>query len=234
MNANSSPTPPGENEVSAYLANRLTEVEAQAFEQYCLEHPNFARDVERELQLKVGIRRLHHPASLATKMYAKKRSYWPIALAASMILAALVFFELRPHSAPPALLAVRSLADLPSGLRHAPISSADLIQLRGDLSNDSITTTQESIIELRFLADSASKASDYSLRMVPDHATPASSFVIDRLRAGQDGYLRVYFPAKQVIGNTWLLTLMPTGAPPGSKDEQVFRVQFKAPNTPSG
>lgn len=234
MNTNSSRTPPGENEVSAYLANRLSEVDAQAFEQYCLAHPHFARDVERELQLKVGIRQLHHPVRLATRSHAKKRPYWPIALAASMILAALVFFELRPHTSPPTLLAFRSLADLPKGLRHAPISSAALIQMRGGPSIDNITTTHESVIELRFLPESASNASDYSLQMTPDHGTPSSTFVIDRLRAGQDGYLRVYIPAKLVIGNAWSLTLMPTGALPVSKDEQVFRLQFKASSTPSG
>ena len=43
---------PGETVVADYLANRLSETEAQAFELYCLEHPDFARDVERELALR--------------------------------------------------------------------------------------------------------------------------------------------------------------------------------------
>jgi hypothetical protein len=97
-----------------------------------------------------------------------------------------------------------------------------------------VNAAEDGVIEIRFLPDSAAKTSEYSLQMTADPRAGAAPFVIHRLRAGQDGYLRVYFPAKQMVGKTWSLALEPTDAPAGSKYEQVFRVRFQAPSKPSG
>ena len=229
MNSNLHPTQPDDSEISAYLANRLNENQAQAFEQYCLEHPNFARDVERELQLKVGLRQLNQPAKVAATIpWPSQRTWWPAALAASVTIVALVFLEFRPASAP-VFTAFRSLTDLPANLRYASVTGIGLMQLRGDSALASVTAPVDGVIELRFLVE---PGLDYSIVATPNTSADAL-LKITGLRAAPDGYLKVYVPANQMIGKVWTVTLIPSAIKDHNR-EQTFRVQFTATSTPSG
>jgi hypothetical protein len=229
MNSDLHPARPDDSEVSAYLANRLNESQAQAFEQYCLEHPNFARDVERELQLKVGLQQLNQPAKVTAIIpRTSRQTWWPVALAASVAIAALVFFEFRPASAP-AFTVFRSLTDLPANLQQVPVTSIGLMQLRGDGAVPSVTSPVNGVVELRFLAD---PGLDYAIAATPNTSADVV-LKIGGLRAAPDGYLRVYVPANQMIGKTWTISLIPAVFK-DPKSEQTFRVQFAAASTPSG
>ena len=52
-----------QEQIEQYVAGRMSEAEALAFEEYCVANPEFARQVEYEQRLKAGIRagraRLH-------------------------------------------------------------------------------------------------------------------------------------------------------------------------------
>ena len=69
-----------------YVAGRLEEAEAQAFEEYCLMNPEFAKQVEFEQRLKVGITQV---ASGSTAEFVRSNhpGRWPLALAAGVLLA---------------------------------------------------------------------------------------------------------------------------------------------------
>src|SRR5277367_2898948 len=138
MNTAAQGEAPGDGAVADYLANRLSEAEAQAFELYCLSHPDFARHVEREIALKTGVRQAQELFA-ASNVPLQNRSHnrWPLALAASIavfISAAVVYqFSMRPH---PGLVAFRSPTELTEELRHAAVSEVRLVRVRGA---DSVT-----------------------------------------------------------------------------------------------
>jgi hypothetical protein len=70
--------------IEQYVAGRLSESEAEAFEEYCLDNPEFARQVEMEQRLKAG---LAHVARGSTAEFVRENhGRWKIALAASVLL----------------------------------------------------------------------------------------------------------------------------------------------------
>ena len=71
--------------IEQYVAGRLGKEEAEAFEAYCVEHPEFARQVEYEQRLKSGIREV---ASGSTAEFVRSNNplRWKLALAASLLL----------------------------------------------------------------------------------------------------------------------------------------------------
>jgi hypothetical protein len=105
------------------------------------------------------------------------------------------------------------------------------MNLRGTPEGTSVASAVESVVELRFLVDPALGARDYTMEATSVPASD-STLKIDGLRAAPDGYLRVYLPAKQMIGKTWVIRL--GGGSPGYKNEQTYRVQFNAASPPSG
>ena len=42
-------------QIEQYVQGRMSEAEARAFEEYCVAHPEFARQVEYEQRLKAGL-----------------------------------------------------------------------------------------------------------------------------------------------------------------------------------
>ena len=75
--------PPDQATVAAYLANRLDETGAEAFESYCLRHPDFARRVELDLIFKVGLRQMQGPDPVRRTGHRRRRM---LAIAAGLVL----------------------------------------------------------------------------------------------------------------------------------------------------
>jgi hypothetical protein len=72
--------------IEQYLSGRLSEAEAQVFEEYLLANPEFARQVEFERRLKSGIRQV---ASGSTAEFVQSNHWisWKLAAAAAIVLA---------------------------------------------------------------------------------------------------------------------------------------------------
>jgi hypothetical protein len=230
MSAQTGPAPPGQNVISAYLANRLTETEAQAFEQYCLEHPDFASDVERDLQLKVGLAQIQPQVPRAM---TRPQSWWPLALAASIVLAALGFLLLRSEQAPPTLFAFRAISALPATLHNAPITRAALVQTRGNQSTTRVIASADGVVELRFPANDGSQNTEYTVEIAPESPSGTQPLALNGLKSGPDGYLSVYLPARQMVGKHWVVRLRLSGHSQGSSGAQDFHIQFNAPDATS-
>jgi hypothetical protein len=79
--------------IEQYVAGRLSESEAQAFEDYCLANPEFARQVEYEQRLKAGLTQV---ASGSTAEFVRSDHplRWSLAAAAGLILALVAMFYL--------------------------------------------------------------------------------------------------------------------------------------------
>jgi hypothetical protein len=75
-----------QNLIEKYVAGRLSEAEAEAFEVACLEDPELARQVEFEQRLKAGLA-LVARGSTAEFVRSSNTGYWRMALAASVVLA---------------------------------------------------------------------------------------------------------------------------------------------------
>jgi hypothetical protein len=82
--------------IDRYVAGRLGESEAQAFEEYCLAHPEFARHVEYEQRLKAGIAQVSR-GSTAEFVRSNHPLRWSLAAAAGLLLAIVSIFYLWNH-----------------------------------------------------------------------------------------------------------------------------------------
>jgi hypothetical protein len=82
-----------QDQIDDYIAGRLGESEAQAFEEYCLGHPEFARHVEYEQRLKAGITQVAR-GSTAEFVRSNHPLGFRLAAAAGLLLAIISIFYL--------------------------------------------------------------------------------------------------------------------------------------------
>jgi anti-sigma factor RsiW len=82
--------------IDQYISGRLGEAEAEAFEEYCLAHPEFARHVEYEQRLKAGIAQVAR-GSTAEFVRSNHPLRWSLAAAAGLLLAIVSIFYLWRH-----------------------------------------------------------------------------------------------------------------------------------------
>ena len=82
-----------QEQIEKFVAGRMSEAEALAFEEYCLSNPEFARQVDYEQRLKVGLAQV---ASGSTAEFVRDRLplRWSLAAAASVVIALVAVFSL--------------------------------------------------------------------------------------------------------------------------------------------
>jgi len=80
-----------QEQIDQYVAGRMSEAEALAFEEYCLSNPEFARQVEYEQRLKAGLAQV---ASGSTAEFVRSDHplRWSLAAAASVLIALVAVF----------------------------------------------------------------------------------------------------------------------------------------------
>jgi hypothetical protein len=74
-----------QQQIEQYVAGRMTEAEAEAFEDYCVANPEFARQVEFEQRLRSGLAQVAR-GSTSEFVRAEATNYWMYAAAASVVL----------------------------------------------------------------------------------------------------------------------------------------------------
>jgi hypothetical protein len=95
--------------IERYVAGRLDEAEAEAFEEYCLANPEFAKQVEFEQRLKAGLAQV---ASGSTAEFVRSNNPlpWRLAMAAGVLLVVVsilfVWNPLSPAHAPAVMATV--------------------------------------------------------------------------------------------------------------------------------
>lgn len=95
--------------IDRYVAGRLSEAEAEAFEDYCLANPEFAKQVEYEQRLKAGLAQV---ASGSTAEFVRSNHPlpWRFAAAAAVLVAVFTIFQVwkrvSPAHVPPIMAAV--------------------------------------------------------------------------------------------------------------------------------
>jgi hypothetical protein len=114
--------------IEQYVAGKMSQAEAEAFEEYCLQNPEFARQVEFEQRLKLGLAQVAR-GSTAEFVRSNHPVGWKIAAGAALLLALSVgFFALRgnPDGARPLLAGVSADAQHKGAtMRLALVRGAD-------------------------------------------------------------------------------------------------------------
>jgi len=110
-----------------YVAGKLSESEAAAFEEYCLENPEFAKQVEMEQLLKSGLAQVARGST--AEFVRESQNRWIYALAASVLLlvAAGAYLWQQSAAVRPHILTAATRAASPGGpsLRLALVRGAE-------------------------------------------------------------------------------------------------------------
>jgi len=96
--------------IERFVAGRLNEAEAEAFEEYCLANPEFARQVEYEQRLKAGIAQVARGSTAEFVRSNHHTARWNFAAAAGILLSLLAMYyawsHYVPHAVKPLMAAV--------------------------------------------------------------------------------------------------------------------------------
>jgi hypothetical protein len=200
------PLPPDEATVAAYLGNQLPEPQAEAFEIYCLNHPEFARKVELDLCMKRGLREIGVRDSRA-RTRLRFRPLWVMAagLGAAVTFGLLLFAWSQWHVG---LIAYRNLSEVPLQLRTGVFFDVTLLRLRGsDAEHRVIAPRGSGLLKLKIFPDSAPGQQGYSAAIMLDSITGSRPVVIKQLHPDAEGFLELYLPLSDLVGHTLKITI---------------------------
>jgi hypothetical protein len=129
--------------IDKYISGSMGESDAQAFEEYCLANPEFARQVEYEQRLKIGIAQV---ASGSTAEFVRSESpmRWSFAAAAGVLIALSAVFYVWNTSHTPAPTIMAAVVD------HSPVGDASL-RLALVRGSDSIPTLPGGLVRVEIV-----------------------------------------------------------------------------------
>ena len=218
--------PPDEATVAAYLSNRLDCARAEAFEAYCLRHPDFARGVELDLLFKVGIRQMQRPDRVP---HTRTRRRIGLAIAAGLALAVGCGLLLLPRLQPAPLLAYRSATELPGALLAGPRTSITLIRVRGGSDVHRVIAPQRTgVLTVRVTPESPPGPLGYAIGVELESGVLPRSVTLDDLHPNAEGYVELFLPLAAVLGQSLKITLNPS--PPADTESLSFRLQVTNPD----
>ena len=225
MNESSQLELPNEATVAAYLSNRLDPDRAEAFEAYCLTHPEFARRVELDVFLKVGLKQLQGQER-ARHVGHRRRTGLAIAAGLTLIVGCGLLLLSRAHLG--ALSAYRSATDVPSQLLAGPRVSATLIRLRGDATVRRVTAPRGAgVLRVRVAPDSPPGPLGYAIELALEPRIIARTVRLEGLHADTDGYIDLYLPLSAVVGKTLKVTV--ASSPAAAETPISFHLQIAYP-----
>jgi hypothetical protein len=217
--------------VAAYLSKGLDSDRAQAFEAYCLSHPDFARQVELDLFFKVGMKQQQEQEQDKARRAGQRRRIG-LALAAGLTLIVGCGLLLLPRTHLGTLSAYRAATEVPAQLLAGPRVSATLIRLRGDsVVRRVVAPRGAGVLRVRVAADSPPGRLGYAMGVALEPRIIPRSVTLDNLHADADGYIEMYLPLSAVAGQTLRVTV--ASFPPMGEAPLSFRLQVAYPqNTP--
>ena len=203
--------------VERYLANQLSDPEAEAFEAYIEAHPEVIKDIELVSRMKCGLATLHERRELAALVQARRRARMPLLIAASVAAVALaVFLWTLPHGGGARVL-LASVAGELTGDNRAPLPIATrlaVVRTRGDSDNVIVVPSPDSSVEFS----------------IDVHVTPGKSHTVELLRlqgssleslgkvsgvvSEADGSLRIYVRGSALVAGNYLLRAHADGSEP--------------------
>jgi hypothetical protein len=215
---------PSPQVIQAYLADRLSETAARTFEEYCLENPEFAREVGLDLALKKGLR------DIDTRR--RSRILWMAVAAAASLAVVALLAVLRPvgwlgsHIESPAVYTAAS--DLPVPLRSADRTVATLIRLRE--ARAPVIRTDRRVLEIRLLPDVGDGRNGYTVFVEVMSAQGSLTATTHLGQLDSMGYATLFFDSSQLVGKDLSITISPTGGANAASER--FQVRVLASDSP--
>ncbi len=199
------PLPPDEATVAAYLTNQLAESQAEAFEIYCLDHPDFARKVELDLCIKRGLREIGTLDSRPRPVFRIRPLWaWAASLTA-VVICSLLFLGSHWHDN---LTAYLSLGEVPLQLRTGVLFDVTIVRLRGaDAVHRVVAPRGNGVLKVRIFPDTSPGPHGYSVDIALGSIAGSRRVVLNQLLPDADGSVELYLPLSEVVGHTLDITL---------------------------
>jgi hypothetical protein len=214
--------------VERYLADQLSEEEAQAFEAYVEAHPEVTRDIENISRMKAGLATLRQRGELDSLVKKQRRApVWAVlaASAAAVVLAIVILPRYLSDSADKPLLAVAAGQLLGNNQQPLPIArSFTIARARGMV--DVVTGPDpEQAVELR-LDTHAAASQRYSVEMFRVSGTALTPLGnLPEAISQSDGTVSIFVRGSALLPGNYLVRATPFG---GSEVAE-FALQVQGP-----
>jgi hypothetical protein len=198
--------------VERYLADQLTDQEAEAFEAYVEAHPEMVREIELATRMKSGLATLRQRGELETAMHGKHpasaRRPALFAAAAAVVLIVGAFVALQWNAGQRAMLLASTAQEiLGNGHQPLPVAARLLVtRTRGEATEALAVPPPDAVVELRLDLHASNSSTQYtvSLLRVSGSALDAVGSVADAT-AQPDGSLSVFVRGSALTAGNYLI-----------------------------
>ena len=223
--------------VERYIADKLSDEERRAFEEYFIANPEIVKDIEAAARIKVGLHTLSETNTLndVLKPAVRNRSgLW--AMAASIVAVAIVSAVWFGRGVDSPLVAALSELSDPQGKPLTLADSYAVMRLRSR-SNDAeieLPASQQAV-ELRILPEIETQPPRYrvTISRINDAGAPTNVGHIDGLIPREDGFVSVFFDSSQLGAGRYQLTLSGDADTSAAAEVSVFRILLRATEAPA-
>ena len=225
-----------QNWIARYLGGRLSEAEAELFEQHWARNPALIRDIEMHARMQAGFASLQARGELDRVV---QRSWWGdrfrlMALAAALAVIGVsswLWVAATPDA--PALLAATRLEALPAALGRSVTldNTFHVMRLRSAATGPALRLPREpGALRLRVLPETLAASGPYRIVIEQRGAGATTrSVTVDGASTAADGFVDVYLDSRTLQPGSYRLSLELQSAAAGSADQ--FELQFVAADT---
>jgi hypothetical protein len=198
--------------VERYLANQLTDPEADAFEAYVEAHPEIVREIELATRMKSGLATLRQRGDLETVTHAKRRSGMrrPALLAASVAVVLIAgAFIVRQWSAAPQAVLLASTAEELLGNGDQPLAIAARLfvtRTRGEPAESLAAPPAAAVLELTLDLHATDPSATYSVHLLRVAGSALNDVGgLSRASARADGSLSFFVRGSALTAGNYLI-----------------------------
>ena len=215
--------------VERYLADQLSDEEAQAFEAYVEAHPEVTREIENISRMKAGLVTLRQRGELDALMKKQRRApVWAVlaASAAAVVLAIVILPRYWSGSADRPLLAVTAGQLLGDNKQPLPIAGRFTIARARGMVDVVTVPAPEQAVELRLDTQAEAASQRYSLEMFRVSGTALTSLGnLPEAISQPDGTVSIFVRSSALLPGNYLVRATPSD---GSEVAE-FALQVQGP-----
>ena len=199
--------------IAQYLAGRLPESEAEAFEADCAAREDLRRELELTLQIKEGLAQLRERGRLELNRDSPKSRLVPFGLAAAVAVIAvalLMWSRLEPKRQGTPLLT----ASPPIATSLSSVPTYRFVSMRDAKAQPIVIAEDAAVIALNIRPDDPSRTSRYrvALKRRGVDAQRTAIAEVGGLTRASDGFVTVYLRSRTLTPGPYLLLVDPTPA----------------------
>jgi hypothetical protein len=222
--------------IREYVAGRLTDPDSRAFEDRLVSDPSLVTDMEDSLRLREGFEMLREQHALESLLQPSRRPawFWPVAVAATVVVAIGVFLWTRPLDSQMPVVGGSTAAFLAANGSQLPVSARySFASMRREASVPVLSLPSGGLIALRVLPGSAADGRAFRAELVEVKNERGRELVgtLMGLVRGADGFVTVYAAASRLRAGRYELRISPENDT--STSGERFEWRFEAAPAPS-